>query len=141
MSRSNFLTVVREYLTFVICYIRSHWSSIVAAPPDAILGLTEAFLKDENPQKVNLGVGAYRDDSGKPFLLKAVKEAERCVYDSQSNKEYLPIAGLAEFCQHAAKLAFGEDSPVIQEHRGCCFLRAVHNISKLISNIVHLKIC
>jgi aspartate/tyrosine/aromatic aminotransferase len=41
-------------------------------PPDAILGVTEAFKKDTNPKKINLGVGAYRDDSGKPFLLPSV---------------------------------------------------------------------
>jgi len=41
-------------------------------PPDAILGVTEAFKKDTNPKKINLGVGAYRDDNGKPFLLPSV---------------------------------------------------------------------
>lgn len=44
------------------------------APPDAILGITEAFLKDKNPKKVNLGVGAYRDDNSKPWVLPSVKE-------------------------------------------------------------------
>lgn len=45
-------------------------------PPDAILGVTEAYKKDTNPKKVNLGVGAYRDDSGKPFLLPSVKQVQ-----------------------------------------------------------------
>lgn len=43
-------------------------------PPDAILGITEAFKKDSSPQKINLGVGAYRDDNGKPFVLECVKK-------------------------------------------------------------------
>ena len=43
-------------------------------PPDAILGITEAFKKCDNPNKINLGVGAYRDDNGKPFVLPTVKE-------------------------------------------------------------------
>lgn len=43
-------------------------------PPDAILGLTEAFKKDANPNKVNLGAGAYRDDNGKPFVLPSVRK-------------------------------------------------------------------
>jgi len=43
-------------------------------PPDAILGVTEAYKRDTNPKKVNLGVGAYRDDSGKPFVLPSVKQ-------------------------------------------------------------------
>ena len=41
-------------------------------PPDAILGVTEAFKKDSNPKKMNLGVGAYRDDAGQPFVLPSV---------------------------------------------------------------------
>lgn len=41
-------------------------------PPDAILGVTEAFKKDSNPKKINLGVGAYRDDNGKPYILPTV---------------------------------------------------------------------
>lgn len=41
-------------------------------PPDAILGVTEAYKRDPNPNKVNLGVGAYRDDNGKPYVLSCV---------------------------------------------------------------------
>jgi len=43
-------------------------------PPDAILGVTEAYKRDTNPKKINLGVGAYRDDSGKPYVLPSVKQ-------------------------------------------------------------------
>lgn len=43
-------------------------------PPDPILGVTEAYKRDTNPKKINLGVGAYRDDNGKPFLLPSVKQ-------------------------------------------------------------------
>jgi len=43
-------------------------------PPDAILGITEAYKKDTSPKKINLGVGAYRDDNGKPFVLPSVKQ-------------------------------------------------------------------
>ena len=43
-------------------------------PPDAILGITEAYKKDANPKKINLGVGAYRDDNGKPYVLPTVKK-------------------------------------------------------------------
>ena len=47
-------------------------------PPDAILGVTEAFKRDTNPSKMNLGVGAYRDDTGKPFVLPSVRKV--CFY-------------------------------------------------------------
>lgn len=43
-------------------------------PPDVILGITEAYKKDTNPKKVNLGVGAYRDDEGKPHILPSVRK-------------------------------------------------------------------
>lgn len=41
---------------------------------DPILGVTEAFKKDTSPNKMNLGVGAYRDDNGKPFVLECVRK-------------------------------------------------------------------
>ena len=51
-------------------------------PPDAILGVTEAFKKDKNPKKMNLGVGAYRDDNNKPFILPSVIKVgwEQAIY-------------------------------------------------------------
>lgn len=45
-------------------------------PPDPILGVTEAFKRDTNPKKMNLGVGAYRDDQGKPFVLSCVRKVQ-----------------------------------------------------------------
>lgn len=52
----------------------SWWSQVELGPPDAILGITEAYKKDTNPKKINLGVGAYRDDAGKPYVLPSVKK-------------------------------------------------------------------
>lgn len=50
------------------------WSHVELGPPDPILGVTEAFKRDTNPKKMNLGVGAYRDDNNKPFILPSVKK-------------------------------------------------------------------
>lgn len=50
------------------------WKAVPLGPPDAILGITEAFKADTSPSKVNLGVGAYRDDKGKPYVLECVKK-------------------------------------------------------------------
>lgn len=91
------------------------WSNVEMGPPDPILGVTEAFKKDNNPKKINLGVGAYRDDNGKPFVLPCVKEAEKKIATSALDHEYLPINGNAKFCEAAAKLAFGADSPIIKD--------------------------
>jgi len=95
----------------------SFWSGVEMGPPDAILGVTEAFKKDSNPKKMNLGVGAYRDDAGQPFVLPSVLKAEQNIMAAKLNKEYAPIGGEAEFCKEAAKLAFGETSSVITEGR------------------------
>ena len=55
----------------------SAWAKIPLAPPDKILGLNESFKADKAEVKVNLGVGAYRDDNGQPFVLRSVREAEK----------------------------------------------------------------
>jgi len=95
----------------------SFWSGVEMGPPDAILGVTEAFKKDNNPKKMNLGVGAYRDDNGQPFVLPSVRQAEQNVIAAKLNKEYAPITGESDFCKEAAKLAFGADSPVLKDSR------------------------
>jgi len=93
----------------------SFWSGVEMGPPDAILGVTEAFKRDSNPAKMNLGVGAYRDDNGQPFVLPSVHQAESNIFNASLNKEYAPIGGEGDFCKESAKLAFGEDSVVVKD--------------------------
>ncbi|XP_028417914.1 aspartate aminotransferase, mitochondrial-like [Dendronephthya gigantea] len=87
----------------------SWWSHIEMGPPDAILGITEAYKKDPNPKKVNLGAGAYRDNQGKPYVLPVVKKAESMIVSENLDKEYAPIAGMPAFAKASAQLAFGKD--------------------------------
>lgn len=93
----------------------SWWSHVEMGPPDAILGITEAYKKDVNPKKMNLGVGAYRDDNGKPYVLPSVRSAEQKIISKGLDKEYAGIVGLPDFCNAAARLAFHEDSVVIKD--------------------------
>jgi len=79
-------------------------------PPDVILGITEAFKRDTDPKKINLGAGAYRDDNGKPYVLPSVLTAEQKMRDKKMDHEYAPIAGSPDFCKHTISLALGEDS-------------------------------
>ncbi|KAI0374223.1 PLP-dependent transferase [Pilatotrama ljubarskyi] len=95
----------------------SVWSAVPAGPPDPILGVTEAWKADKDPRKINLGVGAYRDENGKPYVLNAVKRAEEILVQQNPDKEYLPITGLPEFNGAAATLAYGSDSTPLQEKR------------------------
>jgi aspartate aminotransferase len=91
----------------------SNWANVPQGPPDAILGITEAFKADKFDKKINLGVGAYRDDAGKPYVLPSVREAEKKVVESKMNKEYAGITGVPEFPPAAAKLAYGANSPAL----------------------------
>eukprot|EP00002_Diphylleia_rotans_P000976 TRINITY_DN1052_c0_g1_i2.p2 TRINITY_DN1052_c0_g1~~TRINITY_DN1052_c0_g1_i2.p2 ORF type:complete len:419 (+),score=106.93 TRINITY_DN1052_c0_g1_i2:89-1345(+) len=95
----------------------SYWAHIEKAPEDAIFGITNAFNQDKSPLKINLGVGAYRDDKGKPWILPSVREAEKRLHESGLDHEYAAINGIAAFTKAAAKLAYGEQSGCIQENR------------------------
>ncbi|CAM9163346.1 unnamed protein product [Phaeothamnion confervicola] len=93
------------------------WSGMPMGPPDAILGLTDAYNKDPDVRKVSLGVGAYRDDEGKPVVLETVREAERRLLAKNANHEYAGIAGIPGFVQHALRFAYGVDSVPLKEKR------------------------
>lgn len=85
------------------------FTGIEAAPADPILGLTEAFRKDERPNKVNLGVGAYRDEQGNTPVLECIRRAERLLWETEKTKGYTPIPGPAEYGLAVAELVFGID--------------------------------
>ncbi|MCJ1433121.1 aspartate transaminase aat1 [Xylographa pallens] len=98
----------------------STWANVQQGPPDvstAILGITEAFKADSFGEKINLGVGAYRDDKGKPYVLPSVRTAEKKIVDSHMDKEYAGITGVPSFTKAAAILAYGPDSAPIKEDR------------------------
>jgi aspartate aminotransferase len=94
----------------------SLFGHVEPAPKDPILGVTEAFLADPSPDKVNVGVGAYRDDNGKPVVLDCVREAERRIAGNL-NMEYLPMGGSIKMIEESLKLAYGEDSEFIKDKR------------------------
>lgn len=93
------------------------FSAIEMAPRDPILGITEAYNADQNPAKVNLGVGVYYDDNGKVPLLECVKKAEAILIEKYSPRTYLPIEGLAAYDKAVQELVFGADSAVVKEKR------------------------
>ena len=87
----------------------SFFAGCSLAPPDPILNLSVAFKKDQHPKKVDLGVGAYRDDSGKPYVFKAVKLAEQAVQsEPQNNHEYTTIEGPALLKSLCVKVLIGD---------------------------------
>lgn len=93
------------------------WKNVEAAPADSILGLTEAFKADQNPEKVNLGVGVYKDDAGNTPVLQCVKEAEKLLVEREKTKSYLPISGDPAYAASVQELLFGAESEVISTKR------------------------
>jgi aromatic-amino-acid transaminase len=92
-------------------------ASVELAPGDPILGVTETFVADKNPNKVNLGVGVYYDDDGKVPLLECVREVESERSASGRPWPYLPIDGLAAYDKAVQALVFGADSAAVKEGR------------------------
>ncbi|GAM28690.1 hypothetical protein SAMD00019534_118660 [Acytostelium subglobosum LB1] len=84
----------------------SLFEGVPLAPADPILGVSVAFKADPSPNKVDVSVGAYRDDNGKPVVLKCVLEAERRLLGA--SKEYLTIDGIPEFNRASAQLLYGD---------------------------------
>ncbi|KAF2113393.1 aminotransferase class I and II [Lophiotrema nucula] len=92
--------------------------TVPQAPEDPLFGLMAAYRRDDDPKKVDLGIGAYRDNNAKPWVLPVVKKADEIIRkDPDLNHEYLPIAGLAEFTSASQKLLLGADSPALKEKR------------------------
>ena len=95
----------------------SRLDAVPQAPPDPILGVSEAFRADTSPSRLNLGVGAYRTEELKPWVLPVVVEAERRMLAAGNDKEYLPIEGFAPFNAATARLLLGDDSAALKEKR------------------------
>ncbi len=89
------------------------FTSISPAPPDAILGLNEAFLADNNPDKINLGVGVYKNDQGQTPILESVRKAEALILEQETTKSYLPISGSQAYATGVQGLLFGEEHPLL----------------------------
>ena len=84
---------------------------VAAAPPVEVFKLTADYKADPCTSKVSLGVGAYRDEQGKPWILPVVKKAEvelaKDIQDETINHEYLPILGYGTYSEAATQLILG----------------------------------
>ncbi len=96
---------------------RSMFADVELAPRDPILGLTEQFVADPNPAKVNLGVGVYFDENGKLPLLRCVQAAEALMLAAVKPRGYLPIDGIAAYDLAVQSLVFGADSTLLAAGR------------------------
>jgi aspartate/tyrosine/aromatic aminotransferase len=87
------------------------------APPDPILGLTVAFREDPRPDKINLGVGIYKDETGETPVMKSVKKAEQRLIEQERTKNYLPIDGEPAYGKAVRQLTFGKGHSLVDSGR------------------------
>jgi len=91
------------------------FSTVQELPPDKIFFTKSAFKADTDSRKINLGIGAYRTNDGKPYVLNIVKKVEADLLADENkgliNKEYLPIGGDAGFVKLSQQLILGDNSP------------------------------
>lgn len=96
----------------------SVFSNIEQGPAIEVFALNRSYLEDKHPNKANLGVGAYRTNEGKPWVLPVVRKTEiKIASDESLNHEYLPVLGHDGFRKAATILLLGENSPAISEKR------------------------
>jgi len=128
----------------------SWFSGVQGAPPIEVFELGRRFTADAHPKKVSLGVGAYRTDEGKPWILPCVKKAEtKLASQTQEeviNHEYLPVLGLESFATASTAMLLGESSSAISEGRafGVQALSgtgALRNGAEFLARITGLRCC
>jgi aromatic-amino-acid transaminase len=92
-------------------------ATVEMAPRDPILGVTETYNADPRPEKVNLGVGVYTDDSGKVPVLECVRRVEQQLAARARPRNYLPIDGLQAYDRAVQGLLFGAQHEALRSGR------------------------
>ncbi|KAJ3237501.1 Aspartate aminotransferase, cytoplasmic [Chytriomyces hyalinus] len=109
---------ITQHLTGSAAPAASIFTAVETIPLDAIFALSAACLADTDPNKINLGIGAYRDNEGKPWVLPVVRKVKKALLEDPSqNHEYLAIDGLRTFTDASAKMILGAESRAVTEKR------------------------
>ena len=93
------------------------FESLRAVPADPILNLSVLYRQDTNPDKVDLGVGVYKDETGHTAIMEAVSRAEERLLTEEDTKTYVGMAGSKRFCDLLAQLTLGADHNVLADNR------------------------
>ncbi len=93
------------------------FESLDALPPDPILGLSLAFKEDPRDNKIDLGVGIYKDESGGTPVMRAIKEAEKAFLGQEQTKAYIPQVGVEAFNDGVMDLVLGAGHPAMADNR------------------------
>ncbi|CAL1329397.1 amino acid aminotransferase [Candidatus Providencia siddallii] len=95
------------------------FEKIIFIKEDPILGVLDDFNSDLRINKINLGIGIYKDNNGKTLILNSVKKAETFLLRDKDNKNYLSIEGIKEFNRITQELLFGFNHEIIISNRAC----------------------
>ncbi len=121
--------IAKSILTYAFIHCKLSWvplqsfgidnmfEKITSAPADPILGLADSFRADPRDNKINLGIGVYKDESGKTPVLDTVKKAEKFLLDNENTKNYLAISGMPEFGRVTQELLFGAQHEIVTSKR------------------------
>ena len=86
------------------------FESLQSVPADPILKLAAMHRDDTNPNKVDLGLGVYKDEQGHTPIMRAVAAAEKRLLDMEDTKTYVGMAGWARYNQLIADVVLGENN-------------------------------
>ena len=114
------------------------FGSLKAMPSDPILGLLTKYRNDNNPNKVDLGVGVYKNEAGHTAVLNCVKKAELHRNKTEDSKVYIGPTGSELFNVEMTKLIFGTEHKILRDNRsrtistpgGTCALRVAAEFIK-----------
>ena len=98
------------------------FQSIEHRPPDPILGLSDTFKKDANPNKIDLGAGVYKDVNSNTPIVSAIKKAEQKLWETEDSKSYIAQAGPEGFNRQIVSMILGGDSAAVKEQRASSIL-------------------
>ncbi|NVJ49984.1 MAG: aspartate/tyrosine/aromatic aminotransferase, partial [Gammaproteobacteria bacterium] len=93
------------------------FSRLPELPADPLLGLIGLYRDDPNPNKVDLGVGVYRDEQGHTAIMSAVQQAQKIHLANEDSKTYIGPVGVPGFVAGIKSLVLGTDSSVIRDER------------------------
>ncbi len=86
-------------------------------PQDPILAMMASYQQDSHPQKLDLGIGVYKDDQGHTPIMQAVQLAEKALIETEITKSYTAPAGSPKYNQLVAELVFGAEHKVLRDQR------------------------
>ena len=93
------------------------FEELKSLPQDSILAMMASYHQDTHPQKLDLGIGVYKDDEGHTPIMQAVQRAERKLIETEVTKSYTAPAGSPKYNQLMAELVFGKSHKVLNEQR------------------------